>query len=110
MNSSRLPHLFPILCACFAIGCTEYVADDMEDAADALVDTAEQELEASNALNLNALNLNALNLSALNLNALNLNALEPGALSIIQDPSESGNLARQAIQYMVSCALDPTQS
>jgi hypothetical protein len=63
-----------------------------------------------NALNLNALNLNALNLNALNLNALNLNALGVEALSVLYDPGLSGDLARHAMQYIVSCALDSNDS
>jgi hypothetical protein len=63
-----------------------------------------------NALSLNALSLNALSLNALSLNALSLNGLAPQALASIQDPGPSGALARQAMRYIVSCALDSSGS
>lgn len=66
-------------------------------------------LEDSNALNLNALNLNALNLNALNLNALNLNSLNAGALVSLRRANADGELARELLRYMVSCALSDTQ-
>jgi hypothetical protein len=111
MNPQCLSLPFLTLCACLAMGCTEEVSGDVgEDAAASLLGTAEQDLEGSNALNLNALNLNALNLNALNLNALNLSAVSASALSAIQAPTATGDLARQALQYMVGCALDTTQS
>jgi hypothetical protein len=115
MNVSRLSPFFAAIFACLAIGCTAEVVDDIEGENDSAVAAGELPLEGSNALNLNALNLNALNLNALNLNALNLNALnlnalDSTALSSIEDPSASGDLARQALRYMVGCALDTTQS
>ncbi|WP_437529313.1 hypothetical protein WME79_47495 [Sorangium sp. So ce726] len=63
-----------------------------------------------NALNPNALNPNALNPNALNPNALNPNALSPAALSAIQAPDAAGALSRQLLRYVVSCALDASQS
>ena len=50
------------------------------------------------------------NENALNLNALNLNALDSTSLNAIQAPGPSGDMARQLVQYAVSCALDSTQS
>ena len=69
----------------------------------------------SPALNANALNANALNANALNANALSGGALATGslsadALSAVQHASATGDLSRQLLRYMVSCALDATQS
>lgn len=58
----------------------------------------------------NAMSHNALNLNALNLNALNLNALPSAGLAAIRDPGFIGDLAREALRYMVSCALRADQS
>ncbi len=63
-----------------------------------------------NALNPNALNPNALNPNALNPNALNPNALAPSALAAIQDAGDAGVLSRALLKYIVSCALDTSQS
>ncbi|WP_437967310.1 hypothetical protein WMF04_48505 [Sorangium sp. So ce260] len=77
--------------------------------------------EVSSALrNYNALNPNALNPNALNPNALNPSTLAPNrlegsslaetAFSAITDPGELGAMSRQLLQYIVSCALSPSQS
>jgi hypothetical protein len=63
-----------------------------------------------NALNQNALNQNALSLNALNQNALTLQSLSGASLSAIQAPNDTGQLARQLLQYTVSCAFTPTQT
>lgn len=79
------------------------------------------EAAASALLNHNALNPNALNPNALNPNALDPNALDLGALarnrlhgasilSAISAPGEVGAMSRQLLQYIVSCALSPSQS
>ncbi len=65
---------------------------------------------AGNALAGNALAGNALAGNALAGNALAGNALAGNALAAIQDPSETGTLARQLLQYTVGCALTPSQS
>ncbi len=64
----------------------------------------------ANALNANALNANALNANALNANALNANALSPAAIHALQIPDAVGDLSRQLMKYVVSCALEPGQS
>ena len=66
---------------------------------------------APNALeNDNALDVNALNVNALNVNALNVNALSANALAAIQDSGPNGTLARQLLEYTVSCALNDMQT
>ncbi len=78
---------------------------------DAEVDVEETVDEASSALvNGNALNFNALNFNALNFNALNFNALTANSLEALLDPGADGALARQAMRYMVSCALTSSQT
>ncbi|WP_437608715.1 hypothetical protein WMF20_48205 [Sorangium sp. So ce834] len=79
------------------------------------VEAAPSALRNHNALNPNALNPNALNPNALNPNALAPNRLEGSSLaatafSAITDPGELGALSRQLLQYIVSCALSPSQS
>ncbi|WP_437570235.1 hypothetical protein [Sorangium sp. So ce542] len=79
------------------------------------VEAASSALRNHNALNPNALNPNALNPNALNPNALAPNRLEgsslaPTAFSAITDPGELGAMSRQLLQYIVSCALSPSQS
>jgi hypothetical protein len=74
----------------------------------------------SNAINPNAINPNAINPNAINPNAINPNALSPSALSTtkmsasslatFKDPGPSGDLSRQLLRYLVSCAFDRTQS
>ncbi len=77
--------------------------------------------EVSSALrNYNALNPNALNPNALNPNALDPSTLAPNrlegsslaetAFTAITDPGELGAMSRQLLQYIVSCALTPSQS
>ncbi|WP_437957824.1 hypothetical protein WME76_42090 [Sorangium sp. So ce119] len=78
------------------------------------------EATSSALLNHNALNPNALNPNALNPNALNPNALAPSrlqesslsetALGAITEPGEIGAISRQLLQYIVSCALNASQS
>jgi hypothetical protein len=58
----------------------------------------------------NALNPNALNPNALNPNALDPSALSPAALGAIQAPDAGGDLSRQLLRYVVSCAFDASQS
>lgn len=71
---------------------------------------ASSRIENLNSLVANSLDLNALDLNALDLNALDLNAMSPGALGSIHAPGSSGDLAREALRYMVSCALTDSQS
>ncbi len=74
------------------------------------ISSVSEEISSANALNknalvLNALNVNALNGNALNGNALNGNALNGNALSPVQAAGPEGDLAREAVRYMASCAL-----
>jgi hypothetical protein len=63
-----------------------------------------------NALTPNALTPNALTPNALTPNALTPNALDPSALDSLTDNGEAGDLSRQLFMYVVSCALDSSQS
>lgn len=104
--------LWTVTVLCCGVAMTGCVAE-VEGSADDLDEpTAESHgaLVGGNALTANALNLNALNLNALNLNALNLNALSSGNLAAIRDPSATGALAREALRYLVGCALGGSQS
>ena len=98
--------------SCTLLGCT---FDDTQTEADENVAETEGALVISNALNGNALNANALNGNALNGNALNGNALNgnslaPSVLASIQDPTATGDLARELLKYMVSCGFDAGDS
>ncbi|WP_437589571.1 hypothetical protein [Sorangium sp. So ce1000] len=77
--------------------------------------------EVSSALlNHNALNPNALNPNALDPNALDSNPLDPNRLAgrslaaavraAFTAPGEFGAMSRQLLQYIVGCALNPSQS
>src|SRR5690348_14507216 len=74
------------------------------------VGVADQAALAGNALAGNALAGNALAGNALAGNALAGNALSTSALAAIQDPTQTGTLARQLLEYTVGCALTPSQS
>ncbi|CAN98902.1 hypothetical protein predicted by Glimmer/Critica [Sorangium cellulosum So ce56] len=79
------------------------------------VDEVSSALVNHNALNPNALNPNALNPNALDPIALAPNRLASNALSAavraaITRPGELGAMSRQLLQYIVSCALTPSQS
>ncbi len=105
----RVPQALVIALAAVFSGCIA-TSEEAES-----IDVVTEAIENSNALNANALNLNALNANALNLNALNANALNanalsPSAMSALQQPGEVGNLSRQLMKYVVSCALGPAQS
>ncbi|WP_437673650.1 hypothetical protein [Sorangium sp. So ce131] len=63
-----------------------------------------------NALIPNALIPNALIPNALIPNALIPNALDPASIAALQDPGQRGELSRQFLRYVVSCALDATQA
>jgi hypothetical protein len=65
---------------------------------------------STNALSTNALSTNALSTNALSTNALSTNALSTNALAAIQDPSATGTLSRQLLEYTAGCALNPSQS
>ena len=52
----------------------------------------------------------ALSSNALSSNALSSNALSSNAMASIQDPSATGTLSRQLLEYTAGCALNPTQS
>ncbi|WP_437743003.1 hypothetical protein WMF39_47115 [Sorangium sp. So ce1504] len=63
-----------------------------------------------NALNPNALNPNALDPIALAPNRLASNALSAAVRAAITRPGELGAMSRQLLQYIVGCALTPSQS
>jgi hypothetical protein len=63
-----------------------------------------------NALTMNALTMNALTMNALTMTALTMTALSASNLAAIQDPSTAGGSTRLLLEYVVSCALDATQS
>jgi hypothetical protein len=56
------------------------------------------------------LSMNALDVNGLNMNGLNMNGLSSANLAAIQAPTTNGDLARQLLKYMLSCAFDETQS
>jgi hypothetical protein len=96
-----------------ASGCLTAVDGDDPDE----LELAESEaaLEGPNALVPNALVPNALVPNALVPNALVPNALSPSTLSAsamdaIQDPTSTGDLSRQLLQYTVGCAFNTSQS
>ncbi len=64
----------------------------------------------TNALNPNAMNTNALNPNAMNTNALDANAMNTNALAALEDPGPDGELARELLRYMVSCAFRADQA
>ena len=84
-------------------GCAAQVGDEP-------IGVAEQDALSYNALSYNALSYNALSYNALSYNALSYNALSYNSLTALQDPSPTGDLARQLLSYTVGCALDPSQS
>lgn len=100
----RIPQALAIALTAAIPGCME-APDEAEP-----LGVVTEAVENANALNANALNANALNANALNVNALNVNALSPTAMTALQQPGEAGNLSRQLMRYVVSCALGPAQS
>lgn len=91
-------------------GCATAAGDDAEPVGEVTEALVMDNALNPNALNPNALNPNALNPNALNPNALNPNALSSAAMSALQAPDAGGDLSRQLMRYVVSCALDSTQS
>ncbi len=63
-----------------------------------------------NALNGNSLHLDAFGFETLHLDALSFDALEPEAQAMVQSPGTPGDLARELLRYIVSCAFDPSES
>ncbi|WP_437902704.1 hypothetical protein WME95_29545 [Sorangium sp. So ce327] len=91
------------------------IGAEIDEQAEELVGEAESELIAengflSNALSMNALSMNALSMNALSMNALSMNALSMNAKSIIQNPGQSGAMARDLLRYVVSCSLRTDQT
>ena len=101
----RVTQALAILITAGISGCGEPWNEEAET-----IGVMTEAVENSNALNANALNANALNANALNANALNANALSPAAMTALQVPGEVGDLSRQLMRYVVSCALGPDQS
>ncbi|WP_156339192.1 hypothetical protein [Chondromyces crocatus] len=96
--------------AALSAGCaTPLVEEGDADPAEEIA-TDESALLSENALNWNAINWNALNWNALNWNALNWNGLTIEARNRLLDSGNVGDLARQALRYVVSCALPASSS
>lgn len=107
--------LIPAGCLLLA-GC----AIDAGDAGDAgdrgeRLGAADDAIVLLNSVNLNSINLNSINLNSVNLNSVNLNALDPAALNptvraAVEDPGPLGAQAREALRYIVGCALPASTS
>jgi hypothetical protein len=100
-----------VLAAAALCACGEAPGDDEETG----LGTLEMGFVGDNAINPNAINPNAINPNAINPNALSPNALSTATMSTslltsVKDPSQAGELSRQLLRYLVSCAFDPTQS
>jgi hypothetical protein len=96
-----------------ATGCLTAV--DGDDPGDLELAESEAALEGPNALIPNALIPNALipnalMPSALVPSALSPSTLSPSAMNAIQDPTSTGDLSRQLLQYTVGCAFNTSQS
>jgi hypothetical protein len=98
------------LLAASTAGCATAGGDDAEHVGEVTAALENDNALNPNALNPNALNPNALNPNALNPNALNPNALSSAAMSALRAPDAGGDLSRELMRYVVSCALDSTQS
>jgi hypothetical protein len=84
--------------------------DEPEAHAAETTEPGESPLLVENALATNGINLNGINLNGINLNALQMSALNDDARAAIEDPGASGDLARHALRYIVSCALTDEDS
>ncbi|WP_437956272.1 hypothetical protein WME76_33205 [Sorangium sp. So ce119] len=98
-------------CAGILLAITGCMAPELasEEETDGLISSSDA-LVSGNALSANALSANALSANALSANALSANALSREAALTLQDPGEGGELFRTLVKYMVSCALDASQS
>jgi hypothetical protein len=90
-------------------GCAVEPVDDQAVGAAVGAVTADNAL-IPNALIPNALIPNALIPNALIPNALIPNGLDDGAFAALADPGEAGALSRMFMEYLVGCALTPSQS
>jgi hypothetical protein len=108
--SHRLVPPFGALAVIAAISCATGCAPAPEEEIGA---AQEAGLNANglnaNGLNANGLNANGLNANGLNSNGLNSNSMRPEAMSAVQDPGPTGDLARQLLRYTVSCAFTSSQ-
>jgi hypothetical protein len=85
-------------------GCTGEVTNDEG------VGASQEALLSSNLLSSNLLSSNLLSSNLLSSNLLSSNSLGDGALAALEDPSATGDGARELLKYTVGCALDPSQS
>lgn len=113
ITSARCPLLLAICGGCALLaGCAALPGEAGEGpSGEAIVEdeaTTEGEslLLQENALAENGVNLNGVNLNGVNLNALEISALSLEARAALQDPGAAGDLARHAMRYIVSCALE----
>lgn len=100
---------------CFMSGCAVSPDEDGSEVGDLPGPSLSAQALNANALNANALNANALYPGALTPGMLSVSALAPSTLgasawTYLLDPSGDGTLARQLLEYTVSCAFDTTQS
>lgn len=65
---------------------------------------------SGNGLSGNGLSGNGLSGNGLTGNGLSGNGADPSVLTALQDPSSNGDLTRMFFRYLISCALDPSQS
>jgi hypothetical protein len=91
------------------------IGAEIDEESEELVGMAEGELISSNSMLPNALHRNALTSTALAPNMLGQTALTWAALTgaaraALQDPGTNGNLSRELLRYVVSCALRPNQT
>jgi hypothetical protein len=111
MREVGLLFVLPVL----LVGCTfdaeketdEYDEEQVGEVAGAL---STDNALTPNALTPNALTPNALTPNALTPNALTPNALDPSALTSLRNNGAAGEISRQLFKYVVSCALDDSQS
>ncbi len=86
------------------------IGAELDGQAEELVGEAEGELIAQNgflqnSLSMNSLSMNSLSMNSLSMNSLSMNSLSMNSKSAIQNPGETGTLARELLRYVVSCSL-----
>ncbi len=115
MNRLQLAPFLPFL-VLLAVGCgaetggDDEIDGDSEDIAEARGALVTDNAIIPNAIIPNAIIPNAIIPNAIIPNAIIPNAMDPGALAALQSDSPAGQLSRMFIRYVVSCALEPTQS
>lgn len=104
-----------LLMSLFVVGCAPGMGDDLDDSDEDLLGSAEDAVEAPNAIAPNAIAPNAIAPNAIAPNAIAPNALTAAAIAssamtALQDPGEAGSLSRLHVKYAVSCAFNSSQS